>query len=108
MAAPDRRAPIPLGQSSQGVTFAVRVIPRAGRTGAAGTRGDALLVRLAAPPVEGAANDALVAFLARAFDRPKRDVRILSGQSSRDKRVAIDGLSDDAVARGLSAILSGL
>ena len=108
MAAPERRAPIPLGQSPHGVTFAVRVIPRAGRTGAAGTRGDALLVRLAAPPVEGAANDALVAFLARAFDRPKRDVRILSGKSSRDKRVAIGGLSGDAVASGLSAILSAL
>jgi uncharacterized protein (TIGR00251 family) len=88
------------------VTFAVRVIPRAGRTGVAGTRGDALVVRLAAPPVEGAANDALVDFLARAFDRPKRDVRIVSGQSSRDKRVTIDGLSDEAVARALSAILA--
>ena len=108
MAAPERRAPIPLGHSTYGVTFAVRVIPRAGRTGAAGTRGDALLVRLAAPPVEGAANDALVAFLARAFDRPKRDVRILSGESSRDKRVAIGGVSGDAVALGLSAILSAL
>ena len=108
MAAPERRAPIPLGQSPHGVTFAVRVIPRAGRTGAAGTRGDALLVRLAAPPVEGAANDALVAFLARAFDRPKRDVRILSGKSSRDKRVAIGGVSGDAVALRLSAILSAL
>ncbi len=106
MAAPDRRAAIPLGQSPHGVTFAVRVIPRAGRTGAAGTRGDALLVRLAAPPVEGAANDALVAYLARAFDRPKRDVRIVSGQSSRDKRIAIDGVTEDTVARGLSAILS--
>jgi uncharacterized protein (TIGR00251 family) len=88
------------------VTFAVRVIPRAGRTGVAGTRGDALLVRLAAPPVEGAANAALVEFLARAFDRPKRDLRIVSGQSSRDKRVAIDGLSGEAVARVLSAILA--
>jgi len=107
MGAPDRPPALPLGTSRHGVTFAVRVIPRAGRTGAAGTRGDALLVRLAAPPVEGAANDALVAFLARAFDRPRRDVHIVSGQSSRDKRVAIDGLSDDEVARGISAILSG-
>jgi uncharacterized protein (TIGR00251 family) len=88
------------------VTFAVRVIPRAGRTGVAGTRGDALVVRLAAPPVEGAANDALVEFLARAFDRPRREVRIVSGQSSRDKRVAIGGLAEAAVARGLSAILA--
>jgi uncharacterized protein (TIGR00251 family) len=108
MGAPDPPPPpLAVGRSARGVTFAVRVIPRAGRTGVAGTRGDALLVRLAAPPVEGAANEALVEFLAHAFDRPKRDVRIVSGQSSRDKRVAVDGLTSDAAARVLSAILAG-
>jgi len=94
--------------TTAGVEFDVRVIPRARKTAIAGLRDDAVVVRLAAPPVEGAANDALVAYLARAFGRPRRDVHIVSGQSSRDKRVAIDGLSDDEVARGISAILSGL
>jgi uncharacterized protein (TIGR00251 family) len=54
-------------------------------------RGDALLVRLAAPPVEGAANDALIRLLADTFDVPRRAVTLLSGERSRDKRVAIEG-----------------
>ena len=83
----------------------MRVVPRAGRTGAAGTRGEALLVRLAAAPVDGAANDALVAFLAGVFDRPKRDITIVSGHASRDKRVAIAGLGVAEVTARLSAIL---
>lgn len=107
MAAADP-SPLPLTQSSSGVSFAVRVIPRAGRTGVAGIRGDALLVRLAAAPVDGAANDALIAFLSRELDCPKRDVAIVSGQASRDKRVAVGGLPADTVARRLSAILSAL
>ena len=70
----------------------VRVVPRAGRTRLDGRRGDALLVRLAAPPVEGAANEALIAFLAEALHLPRRNLRICSGEKSRDKRVAIAGL----------------
>ncbi len=85
-------------------TFAVRVVPRAGRTGIAGTRGDALLIRLAAPPVEGAANDALVRFLAGLFDCPLRTVTIASGGKSRDKRVAI-AADAAAVARRLAALV---
>jgi uncharacterized protein (TIGR00251 family) len=88
------------------MTFAVRVVPRAGRTAIAGTRGDALLVRLAAAPVDGAANDALIACLAGAFDRPKRDVTLVSGHTSRDKRVAIAGLTQAQVAARLGTILS--
>jgi uncharacterized protein len=80
------------------MVFAVRVVPRAGRTAVAGTRGDALLVRLAAAPVDGAANDALIDFLAAIFDRPKRDITLVSGHTSRDKRIAIAGL--DAVELG--------
>jgi hypothetical protein len=101
-------SPLPLAESPARVTFAVRVIPRAGRTAIAGVRGNALLVRLAAPPVDGAANDALIALIARQFDRPKRDVAIVAGPSSRDKRVAIAGLTAEAVGRRLSDILSGL
>ncbi len=82
------------------------MVPRAPRSAITGTRGDAILVRLAAPPVDGAANDALIEFLAGTFDRPRRDVTILSGLKSRDKRVAIDGLSDDDFSTRLSAILN--
>ena len=69
------------------------MIPRSRKTELAGTRDDALLVRLAAPPVEGAANDALVAFLAELLHQPRRAIRIVSGDRSRRKRVAIDGVT---------------
>jgi uncharacterized protein YggU (UPF0235/DUF167 family) len=80
-------------------------VPRAGRTAAAGTRGDALLVRLAAAPVDGAANDALIAWLASIFDRPKRYVTMVSGHTARDKRIAVAGLSAAQATARLSAIL---
>jgi uncharacterized protein YggU (UPF0235/DUF167 family) len=63
-------------------------------------RGAAILVRLAAAPVDGAANDALVAFLSEALGLPRRSIRIVAGEKSRDKRVAIEGL-DEAAARTL-------
>jgi uncharacterized protein (TIGR00251 family) len=98
--------PVPLTRGAAGIAMAVRVVPRAGRTAIAGVRGDALLVRLAAAPVDGAANDALVAFLAETFDRPRRDITLISGHASRDKRVAIAGLSEAALAARLDVILS--
>ncbi len=75
-----------------GVVFDVRVVPRAGRAGLAGTRDDAVLVRLGAAPVDGAANAELVETLADAFGVPRRAVTILSGQRSRRKRVQIAGV----------------
>ena len=78
----------------------IRVIPRSPRTRVDGRRGNAILVRLAAPPVEGAANDALIAFLSDALDVPRRDVTLVSGERSRDKRVRIDGVdATTAIAR---------
>jgi uncharacterized protein (TIGR00251 family) len=71
----------------------IRVIPRARNTEVAGERDGALLVRLAAPPVEGAANDALIEFLSAALRLPRRDIRIVSGERSRRKRVAIAGMT---------------
>ena len=78
------------------------MIPRAGRTEFAGERDGALLVRLAAPPVEGAANAALVDFLATALDLPRRSIRIVSGERSRRKRVAIAGMTAEQVRAILS------
>ena len=86
--------------------LSVRVIPRSSKSKIDGRRGDALLVRLAAPPVDGAANEALIDLLAREFQRPKRDITILSGQSSRDKRIDIAGLSEAEGTERLSAILN--
>jgi len=71
----------------------VRVIPRARKTEIAGTRQDALLVRVNEPPVGGAANDALVALFAGRLGVPRRAIRIVAGERGRSKRVAIAGVS---------------
>jgi uncharacterized protein (TIGR00251 family) len=87
--------------TAQGVVIAVRVIPRAGRSEVAGTRDGALLVRLNAPPVEGAANDELLEVIADALAVPKRAVTIVSGERSRTKRVRVAGVHADYVASRL-------
>ena len=75
------------------ITLDVRVIPRARKTECAGFRDDVLVIRVAAPPVDGAANDALIAFFAATLHVPRRAVRILSGARGRQKRVAIEGVT---------------
>ena len=67
--------------------------PKASRTELAGQHGDFLKIRLAAPPSEGAANDALRRFLADRFDLPLADVQLVSGQNSRHKRVLLHGVA---------------
>jgi uncharacterized protein (TIGR00251 family) len=65
------------------------VVPRASRSGIVGEHDGALKIKIAAPPVDGAANDVLIAVLARALDIPKSSVTIVAGQSSRKKRVSL-------------------
>lgn len=79
-----------------GVRFAVHVQPRAKKPGIDGTHGDALRVRVQAPPVDGAANDAVIAVIADALGVPRRAVRIAAGLSGRQKLVDVDGI--DAAA----------
>jgi len=79
------------------VRFSVRVQPRASRSEVIGVHGDALKIRLSAPPVDGAANTALIEFLANVFAVRRRDVRILSGETSRSKIVEIEGITERAV-----------
>jgi hypothetical protein len=83
------------------VVVDIRVIPRARKTGIGSERDGAIVVRLDAPPVDGAANDALIELLADALHLPRRNIRIVSGDRSRRKRVAIAGISADAVKRRL-------
>ena len=83
--------------TSDGVVIDVRVIPRAAKAGLAGTRDGALLVRLNAPPVEGAANDELIAVLAKVLGVPRRAVTIVAGERSRSKRVAVAGITPATV-----------
>ena len=82
-------------RAPDGVVLTIRVIPRAGRSAVAGTRGGALLVRLSAAPVEGAANAELIEVIADALDVPKRCVTIVSGERGRVKRVRVTGIDAD-------------
>lgn len=79
------------------VRFAVRVQPRASRNEVAGVYGDAIRIRLTAPPVDGAANEKLVDFLADVFSVARRGVTILAGETSRSKIVEIEGITEQAV-----------
>jgi len=91
-----------ISSSPDGVIVDVRVIPRATKSTIAGTRDDAVLVRLKAPPVEGAANAELIRFLAGLLDVPRRNIQIVSGERSRGKRVRISGRTAADVERILS------
>ncbi|MBX3248274.1 MAG: DUF167 domain-containing protein [Myxococcales bacterium] len=80
----------------------MRVMPRASRERVLGLHGGALKVALTAPPVEGAANDALVTLIAKALGLPRGAVRIVRGEKSRDKLVEVTG-ADEAAIRALVA-----
>jgi uncharacterized protein (TIGR00251 family) len=80
-----------------GARFPVRALPRASRTELAGDYGEAVRVRLAAPPVEGAANAELIAFLAKRLGVAKSAVRVVKGERGRDKIVDVNGLTAEQV-----------
>lgn len=77
--------------------LAVHVQPRASKSEIIGVHGAALKVRLAAPPVDGAANEELVQLFARIFAVARRSIRILAGEHSRSKIVEIEGVTDGAI-----------
>jgi uncharacterized protein (TIGR00251 family) len=81
----------------------VRVIPRASRSEVIGYRDGVLSVRLAAPPVEGKANRELLVFLTDWLGIKRNRITIASGEKSRDKRIEIEGLSDDELESLLSS-----
>jgi len=80
---------IQCSEDNRGLTFAVRVVPRASRSELVGEQRGALRVRIAAPPVEGAANKELIKLLSKSFRLPKNAVQIISGLTSRNKIVRI-------------------
>ena len=84
----------------------VRVIPRAKKSEFGGMRGEAVVVRLQAPPVEGAANEALRKFLAAELGVRPGDVAIVSGERSRDKVVRIEGLAQGELETRLRSALA--
>jgi uncharacterized protein (TIGR00251 family) len=75
------------------IRFEVHAKPRAKKSRLVGERGDALEIALAAPPVDGAANEELVRFVARLLGVPRRQVTLVRGETSREKLVAVSGLS---------------
>jgi uncharacterized protein len=85
-------------------TIDIRVIPRAGKSGIAGVRRGALLVRLNAAPVDGAANAELIEVLSDVLDVPKRAVSIVTGERGRQKRVRIDGMTTELVRSKLHLV----
>lgn len=94
-----------LREGDGAVTLRVRVQPRASREGLGGVREGALVVRLTAPPVEGAANQALARFLGKALGVAPSAVSIAAGRASRNKLVTVKGLTGaDVRARALPAL----
>ena len=79
--------------------FTVRVVPRASASRIAGEHDGALRVRVAAPPVDGAANEELMRTLARALDVPVRDVEITGGHASKLKQVRVANLTRERLAQ---------
>jgi uncharacterized protein (TIGR00251 family) len=86
------------------VRFAVHVQPRASRSEIVGLHGSALKVRLSAPPVDNAANEALVRMIAEALRVPRSSVRVVAGQTSRAKTIEVDGVGTADAERLVVAI----
>jgi uncharacterized protein (TIGR00251 family) len=87
------------------ITLKVHLQPRASRDGIIGLHGDALKVRVAAPPVEGRGNKALARFIAKKLNISPSQVEIIVGQHSREKLLRITGISREAVERALGITL---
>lgn len=84
----------------------MRVQPRASKSGVVGELDGALKIRLAAPPVDGAANEELILFLAKLFGAPRANVSLLSGATSKNKVVRVNGIGPDDVERILGETLT--
>ena len=90
-------APLKVTEADGAITFDVQVVPRASRERLGPVHGERLKVQLTAPPVDGAANDALVQLIAKALGRPRAAVAIVRGQTGRKKTVRVAGATRDAL-----------
>ena len=88
---------------TQRTTLRLRVVPGARRPAVVGRHGDAWKLRVSVPAEAGRANDAVLALLAETLEVPRRDLELTSGQSSRDKMVALDGMTSQIAETLLSA-----
>lgn len=92
---------IEIAEKNGAVIFTVRVVPRASRSEIVGPLEGALKVRIASPPVDGAANDELVRLFAKLLSVPKSDVQIVSGNSSKTKTIRITGATAEQLRNAL-------
>ncbi len=88
---------------SGGLVLSLHVQPGARKTEIVGLHGEALKIRLAAPPVDGKANESLIAFLAEELGVPRAQVELIGGAASRQKRLRVTGASGEAIARLIAA-----
>jgi hypothetical protein len=88
--------------TSHGAQFALRVQPRASRNAFAGVMGDAIKLAITAPPVDGKANQAVIQYLSDLFRVPKSSIEIVSGETGRNKVIAIRGMSAAQVLKVLN------
>ena len=93
---------IPIRQTPAGVTFSIKVHPRAQKNGITGEVGDALKVALTAPPVEGKANEACIDFFAKLLEVPRSSVTIGAGETSRNKVIRVVGLPAAEIEKRLN------
>jgi hypothetical protein len=93
--------------SGEDVVVRVQVHPGAGRTAVDGRHGDALKVRVGAPPAGGRANDAVVGLIAEVLGVPAASVTVVGGATSRSKRIRVSGLSTGDLDRRLELALAG-
>jgi uncharacterized protein len=89
---------VKIWDGNHGVSFAVKVHPRAKKNAITGELGDALKVALITPPVEGRANEACIEFFAKLLKVPRSSVTIASGKTSRNKIICVTGVSRECVS----------
>jgi uncharacterized protein (TIGR00251 family) len=92
-------------ETSKGLLLPVRAVPRASKNEIQGVHGDALKVRLQAPPVEGKANQALIRFLSDTLDIPRAQLSIASGETGRNKTVLVTGLSKEDLVHRIRKVM---
>jgi uncharacterized protein (TIGR00251 family) len=98
---------VAIHETSEGVTFAVRVHPRAKKNAITGELGDALKLSLTSPPVEGRANEACIEFFAKLLKLPRSSVTIASGQTGRQKMIRVSGFSAEEVRKRIAGAATG-
>ncbi len=97
---------IPIRDTPSGATFQIRVHPRAKKNAITGEIGDALKVALTAPPLEGRANEACVAFFVELLNVSRSSITIAAGETSRNKLIRVSGLSAAEVETRLREALA--